>query len=337
MKRNFCKLSGPTLGNSLVEYALPLGLLAIVVLVGAGLVGSNLTQWIPSMANGTMKNDGNSKSLRLRPLGSNPYTQTVLLTLSDGSSLDLENYPTDIRSLVETLGPNGTTDLLVDAMRQLAQKLLAKGEITQAQANQLMALANNGHSWANTQGLVESVLSDSGGDEAVFDNNVRPVLSKIFEQQLSMNEIAPEAFQLFSITATRPIPMRDAQGVVMKDEQGNYLYDNTNPQTRTYIPLQVDFANSYAHALKSGALQNPGVKTLVDSLSKNIFNLGSASIVTANMITYTSDRDYQLNPSQYNQTAVKLIHNNASNICAVGGGNDSGISCPSNRQNRGGV
>jgi hypothetical protein len=332
MKRRFCKLSGSALGNSLVEYALPLGLLVVVVLVGAGLVGSSLTQWIPSMANGTMKNDSNSKSLRLRPLGSNPYTQTVLLTLSDGSSLDLENYPTDIRSLVETLGPNGTTDLLVDAMRQLTQKLLAKGEITQAQANQLMTLANSGHSWANTQGFIESAVRDSGRNKEIFDAQVRPVLNKFYEQNLTINQIAPEAIQLFSITASMSIPIRDAQGVVMKDEQGNYLYDSKNPQTRTYIPLQVDFANSYAHALKSGALQNPGVKTLVDSLSKNIFNLGSASIASANRITYTSGRDYQLNPSQYNQTAVKLIHNNASNICAVGGGNDSGISCPGQKQ-----
>ncbi|MBY0405936.1 MAG: hypothetical protein K2X66_18685, partial [Cyanobacteria bacterium] len=132
-------------------------------------------------------------------------------------------------------------------------------------------------------------------------------------------------------------PKRDAQGVVMKDEQGNYLYDKKIRQSVQFNPLQVDFANSYAETFKSGALHNLGVKTLVDSLSKNIYKLGSASLATANMIIYTSGRDYQLNPSQYNQNALKLIHNNASNICAVGGGNDSGISCPSNKQNRGGV
>ncbi|MBY0405024.1 MAG: hypothetical protein K2X66_14080, partial [Cyanobacteria bacterium] len=204
MKHRFCKLPGLALGNSLVEYALPLGLIVVVVLVGAELVGSNLFQWMPSMSNGTLKNDGHSKSLRLRPLGSNPYTQTVLLTLSDGSSLDLENYPTDINSLVETLGPNGTTDLLVDAIRQLAQKLLAKGEITQAQANQLMALANSGHSWSNTQGVIESAVRDSGRNKEIFDAQVRPVLSKMYEQRLSISNIAPESIQLFSLMATSP-------------------------------------------------------------------------------------------------------------------------------------
>ncbi|MBY0405025.1 MAG: hypothetical protein K2X66_14085 [Cyanobacteria bacterium] len=319
-------------GNSLVEYVLPLGIIAVVVLVGTGLVSGNFTQWMPSMSNGTLKNDGHSKSLVLRPLGSNPFTQTIQLTLSDGSSLDLENYPTDIKSLVETLGPNGTTDLLVDAIRQLAQKLLAKGEITQAQANELSALANSGHSWANSQGVIESALRDSRGNKALFESKVSPLMTQLSSQFATLDKIDPEAVKFFNLNVINAKPILDAQGKVMKDAQGNYMYDSNNVETSHYTPLQVSFANSYAQASKSGIFQDPVVKKVVDSLSHNIFQLGSVSI---NLTTQVLKSQYQFNLSDFNQSVQKQIDGQSSNICAVGGGNDTGVSCPSNKRNRG--
>jgi hypothetical protein len=323
-------------GNSLVEYALPLGLLVVVVLLGAGLVGSNLNQGIPTMANGTMVNEGSAKSLRLRPLGSNPFTQTIQLTLSDGSSLALENYPTDIKSLVETLGPNGTTDLLADSLKSLAKQLLSQGKITPDQANTLMKLSNHGHSWARTQGFFEDAVVESEGDKARFEGKVKPILDELYNSTrfVTPDRFDSEVIKLFKMDNTYSAVKLDAQGLALKGANGMYAIDSSTQLKAYYIPVQVEFANAYTEASKSGALQDPVVKQVVASLSQNIFSIGSLTIASAVRVLTPA---FQLKPSDLNLTVKQELDGNSSNICAAGGGKDTGVYCPSNKQNRGGV
>ncbi|MBY0405935.1 MAG: hypothetical protein K2X66_18680 [Cyanobacteria bacterium] len=329
MNRRFCKLPALALGNSLVEYALPLGLIAVVVLIGAGLVGGNLTQWMPSMANGSIKNDGNSKSLRLRPLGSNPFTKTVQVTLSDGTQLQLENYPTDIKSLLETLGPNGTTDLLADSLKALAKQLLAQGKITPDQANQLSNLSNSGHSWAKTLGIFEDAVAGSTADNNSFYSKTRPIIDDLSKQSITVDKIDPVAAKLFRQGDKYPEILLDSNGLALKDANGQFLYDK-NKMGKSYLtPLQFEFANAYTEALKSGALQEPVVKQVVEDLSKNIFFIGSGTILTVGRIL---DPVYQLKPSDFTLNVKQSVDGTASNICDIGGGKDTGISCPGQKQ-----
>jgi hypothetical protein len=315
----------------LVEYALPLAIVGIAVLVGVASLGTNFSQSLPLISNGTFGTGTDSKTIRMRPLGANPYTQIIQITLADGKTIELDNYPTDIKSLVETLGPNGTTDLLVDTLQQLAQKLLAKGEITQDQANQLSNLANSGHNLARFQAFFEDAAAKSGNDSKAFAKIVKPLAEHELANIKYAKDIDPSVLDTFGIKPFSASFVYDANGNVIKDAQGNYVSTDQTLGPSRYSPEVADFVNTFGKAQQSGALQDKVVRNLVTSLSQNIYFLGHTSYGVATQIAVPQ---FQLSPTQFNQKVAEPIHKDSANICATGGGKDSGIYCPSSKNGR---
>ncbi|MBY0404956.1 MAG: hypothetical protein K2X66_13735 [Cyanobacteria bacterium] len=321
----------PKVGNSLVEYALPLAIVGIAVLAGVASLGTNFNQSLPLISNGTFGTGTEAKTIRMRPLGSNPYTQIIQITLADGKTIELDNYPTDIKSLVETLGPNGTTELLVDALRQMAQKLLAKGEITQDQANQLSNLANSGHTLAAFQAFFEDAAAKSGNDSKAFAKIVKPLADHEAANLKYAKDIDPSVLDTFGIKPLTGTFLYDANGNVVRDTQGNYVTTDQKLGASLYSPEVADFVNTFGKAQQSGALQDKVVRDLVISLSQNIYSLGHFSFSVA---TQVSVPQFQLSPSQFNQKVSEPINKDSANICATGGGKDSGVYCPSSKNGR---
>jgi hypothetical protein len=317
----------PKAGNSLVEYALPLAIVGIAILVGVTSLGPNFKEALPGFSNGSFGTGSDSKTIRLQPMGSNPFNKTVQLRLASGKIIELENYPTDIKALVETLGPNGTTDLLTNALMQLAQKLLDKGEITQDQANQLKSLANSGHGLASYQAIFEDAAAKAGTDSKLFAQLVKSVRDYETANLKEAKDMDPSVHSLFDIQEFTPTWQYDANGNIMKDSAGNFVSSSIKA-TSKYSPGVADFVNAFAQAQKSGALKDPTVLNLVSQLSSNIYLLGHSSTSTATKI---ATPEFQTNPTQFNQKVAEPIHKDSANICAAGGGKDSGIYCPSNK------
>ncbi len=84
---------------------------------------------------------------------------TLTLTLSDGSKIALD-YPINPAKSVDTIGANGTTELLAQTLMKLAQKLRDEGKITQDQFYLFQSVSNSGHNIATLQNGVEADLNN---------------------------------------------------------------------------------------------------------------------------------------------------------------------------------
>jgi hypothetical protein len=65
--------------------------------------------------------------------------------LQNGIEINLEGYPNNLQETITTVGANGTTDILLASLRNLAEQLMEKGQITPEQESRLIELANKGH------------------------------------------------------------------------------------------------------------------------------------------------------------------------------------------------
>lgn len=175
-------------GNALIEYLIPVGVLAVIVFAGVSLFGGDFPSYLSAVSNAKTSSPQNAR-LELKAMGSNPYLQSVPITLSDGTVLMLENYPTDLAKAIETLGADGTTDLLAANLEALVRQLREQGKISDADANQLLALANQGHRLAKIQSLIGDKVSASGDDVNLFLNTPIEFDGKIYKNGFELSRI----------------------------------------------------------------------------------------------------------------------------------------------------
>lgn len=72
---------------------------------------------------------------------------------------------------VETLGVNGATEQLSNTLIDMANQLLAEGQIEQSSYNEIIALANQGHRLADIESAIVSAAKSAGNKGgAGFDN-----------------------------------------------------------------------------------------------------------------------------------------------------------------------
>lgn len=307
-------------GQGLSEYTLIGSLITLSAIVGIGLTGNNLSTVFKGLKNdlrdqvehtASIRSQlasadikaGNSPSLPQDPNTPLPTSSTAVnsglsLTMKNGATLDLPNYPSDIAKSVYTLGANGTTNILADSIKTIADTQLANGAITQSQYNTLIALANKGHYIANIEETFQTVAASVGDGSAYFDTVVT-----VNGQRTNIADLSTE------------LGFR------------NYLsYDGSLPSDPLKEPAYgdaQDFINLYQSVVKSGALNDPAVKAIVTDAAKQIALItGAVDAARHNfhhgVISSTEFTD---------NTASMLIHNNSSTICTSGQGVDSGIQC----------
>lgn len=122
------------------EYALALALVALVGIGGLAVFGPSLLQALGLMGTsvaGTGTIASKAPTAGPLPASTTTGTSTLAITLSDGSTIAVPNYPTSQAQLVDTMGTNGATDLYIAALRDLADQLVLSGELTPEQAGYL--------------------------------------------------------------------------------------------------------------------------------------------------------------------------------------------------------
>ncbi|MBY0404108.1 MAG: hypothetical protein K2X66_09430 [Cyanobacteria bacterium] len=325
---NFPSLWVQGRGNSLVEYALPLALVGLLIFMGFESFSPSLQRFVKGGFNASGGNGANERVLTLRPIGSNPYTGAVTLTLRDGSQIEVIEMPRDLKGLVETLGPNGATDLLANAIHNLAKSLLAAGKITQDEANQLSALANNGHSLAFNQSVLLDLAQNSGGSTAVYKQKSDPIIAERYQSQRLIKELDPLAIQFFGLKPQTTGLATGADGkflYVNGDIKGDMVTDSNRVFDAKIGADQFAFYNTFARVMKTSLYQEPAVKSVLGSLVVSIHLLANSSFSYSGR---AADEAYSLSPDKISSIVADSIHRDSGNICSVGGGKDSGIYCP---------
>lgn len=303
-------------GNSLIEYAIPLGMLALAGLASAQL----LTQGVPPTLAGNLNGDLQGNVIAVKAMGSdsfitpatvaatNPTTGgntpagtpgSVVLTLSNGSTLVMNNLATDFNGLLETSGAAGTTSTLSANMETLAAELLASGEISQAEANLIQSLAQKGHEMAGAEQFLENFAA----------NHPNPA---DWDQPVTYN----------GVTYATPRAMGEAL-IGYLDPQTTAA---NNPLDPSYVAangpnnITKQFVDQYNGAVSQGALSNPLVNSIVTQLSEQIVFTSDAVQHSVWQVMAPGS----ITPGQFNQNNYALATTiNSQGICNAGGG----ISC----------
>ena len=164
-------------GQGIAEYSLVGTLIALAVIAPFTLLGKNTTTAFKGLNTKTQqqtiaKTANNTTLLNSISAPALPNMSNVGIGLSDGTQLQLNNYPAKVDSLVQTSGANGTSELLLSDLDSLIQQLSASGEITPSDASLLQQLSNQGHQMAGIEGLIEDAATKSNGQTSGFLSQV---------------------------------------------------------------------------------------------------------------------------------------------------------------------
>ncbi|MBX2860710.1 MAG: hypothetical protein KTR14_05720 [Vampirovibrio sp.] len=176
------KYSGQS-GQGLAEYITGGSIVAFVAIAAVAPLAANWQGFMAGIANDSVgggntiasaNTSQNTPAPATQPVGVNapiPGTTTNIttnafgstLTLSDGTTMTLEQYPLDV-SMIETAGGHGTTEFLMSQMETIIAQLEIDGKIDQTQASLLKDLSNQGHRIAEMEKIYETTLANSGND-----------------------------------------------------------------------------------------------------------------------------------------------------------------------------
>lgn len=309
---------GNSRGNSLVEYILPLCLIAVLA--------TSLVKLLPSFqefltgAMGTPEGVSAEQKMKIRQLGENPYHKTLQLTLADGTVMSVNNYPLELGKSIDTIGSDGTTTALSDALQQLARQLRAEGKITEDQFNRLAQLSNQGHRLAELMRQLEVSAEQSGTDKNRFFNQ-----SIMVDNQPVRVEAVAMSF------SNSPSSDRDQIAQLLNDPSlslGSYqnYFDPQHPEALFIGNEQRAFVTLFRSASENGAMAEPAIQRLVSDLASKIL-LTTRAVSSATHDAYTAGSG--ANPNGFRDlVASKVTHTNSADICSAGGGVDQGIHCP---------
>jgi len=295
-------------GQSLSEYGLVAVLVGVasisaLVLLGGSLQNAMQNLWpqpvlttapvISAVSNGT-----NSKS---PDSGAASGTHSVAITLESGKVITLPAYPNNLAQMVETLGANGTTAIMSDNLKLLAEEMLAAGEIDEAQYNSLVLLANKGHEIGRIERDLEGIISES----------------TTYAGLMSGLKAHPELFNAKNTSIL--IGFDNPLGGVVTGSLDSM--DNLNAKGFTQ-----EFLLAYQEVARNGSLEDPVIKLVVDQLSADISSLSDSMEHETNKVLHQLGGSYD--PNQVLTRIVSdMTHQDAVGICATGNGQDTGVQC----------
>lgn len=301
-------------GNTIAEYAL-IGLLIGGVCIAALVqLGGNLNK----NANGL------HHSLAYKPYGGTPVASANPSAPGSGGSADpgsavvpgnlgellqSANFQ-GVQEAIQVSGANGATDQLASTMKAYVEQLLADGKLTDDQASILTRLANEGHALAGAEKLLEDATM-SGSSNITFNG-----------QTYSVADFS----EMFGVDPGKGIAAT-AKNMSSADAKA----------------LSAPFIDLYNQAKSSGALSDPAVASVIDSLSGQIYVMSDLAKWNAKGVANGSiSKDAYFRDMSYGyvtaiqQTGVSDVpaqaisdttHGNSSQICATGAGTDSGTNC----------
>lgn len=296
-------------GNSVTEYLLPIAFIGLLLLVSLPLLSTSFKNASPGMFEASSK-PSQPNSMAVKKMGKMPYTQDMELTLSDGTSITLEEFPTNSGKLVELLGGNGTTEVMLAQMLQLADKLFAEGKLTQTQYNQFKDLANQGHTISNIEALVEKRIQAAKSDRSVikqpiaFSGKTYANLADLTHQQLNWCDgcnAAGNNKELYSFLKSVGYPLRGDTETV-----GGAVYP---------------FLSLYKSLYDSGAMKEPAVKNTMTYLVSQIDYMADLTANASHRLTIEQNSSPE---QEVQRMASDVSHYRSGEIC---GKKDTGVHC----------
>lgn len=165
------------LGNTVVEYALIGVSLLALSFAGLNLMGGNLNSLFLLMNTDMNQHMQNASTVNAQhasaKLGfqaaassqtktvpaANPITPTIPAPPFTGNGAG---------PVTQTVGANGTTETYAQNITDQAAQSLANGEISEADYNLVVKLANKGHEIAQIQGMLEQAMTASNGNTSTY-------------------------------------------------------------------------------------------------------------------------------------------------------------------------
>jgi hypothetical protein len=302
-------------GNGLVEYALPLGATVLIAIAGITVLQETLRNNIVQSHQdaGTVTQGG---QLNLQRMGQHPNLQRIGIALPDGQWIYVDGVPKSLAQGVETLGTNGTTESLAQALRSLAEQLAEAGEISPTEAELVKKLANHGHQIAELERLVEQALQASGGNMQLLRTMTFPFDGR----QIHAGEAA---LLLGEAEASNPnVPPFLQLGFLERVTDPQLLAINgDNPFMGA---TRHEFLETFREVQQSSGLQNEGVQSLISQLTLSIDRL------SRDFASYTYDvTKGDLPPDQLQEMLISSLSDAKSiGIChSSGQHNDTGQQC----------
>lgn len=320
----------PKTGQNVAEYALPTAIIGFLILLSLPMLIGAFQQGAPGLfsSKGGIQQD---KSLISRPMGQNPLMSSVALSLADGSEITIDEIPNDLAMSVETVGADGTTDLLASAMTQLADKLLQAGQITPDQANAIRNLSNAGHDMGLIQKMIDNQVN-------LCHSDVNCLMKANFKWK-GQNLVYPDMAMLMGAgghssevdTALYHLTPQNKQNLIVNTSQTNVSdISYFGSQNSTYMGSAMkSLTDSFLTAQNSGALKDPAVKSLVDKMTSQIMLIAGNSAYSGTLLTEKYAARQPVSADFLHQDLMsQLSHNKSLNICNTSTNNkDTGIRC----------
>jgi hypothetical protein len=307
-------MSRPATGNNLAEYALPLAVLSVVIVGVLFSTTDVLRRALPAGFGGKRQV---GESLLIQQMGQLPNSRTVTIRLSDGTMLTLQNVPTSLHKSVETVGSNGTTELLLANLNDLIIQLEGAGKMEPEDLLLLKNLANQGHRLAEFQRALEEAHS-----------------------RHSFNEIPNLTFPIGQERLTY-LQVWERQGTFKPVYEGNQngLDFKSDPETQRILsdfpfrPAKIDtyvgtelfqFMKDYGAVKARGLLQDPALNQVISHLAGNIAILSDSTQDVSTLMQIQ-----QLSGSNLLKERMSSVvsGHNASDICATSQSQDNGVRC----------
>lgn len=350
MRKTHLRKSYP--GTSLPENSLVLGLVILACVIPLTLAGDTIKKTYLSFTSEFSKvfqsepsedkdSDGETAQNSDAPEAAappQPGQKNLKLTLADGTVLNLKGFSDDVAENVETVGVDGTSRLLAKNLETLAEQLKAAGKLDQDQYNALIDLALEGYHAADRQTALAKAMADSQGDAGKYKELLLAAGFKSV-QQISPVEKGLQAVRVEDFGWD--VNQFPSASMIQQQENGEisaakvsswagYSYNETDPHQLQLLRAAFEATSNappshqnsltermlqlYLIASQTKALQDPSVKFLVTSATKDLVYLTNASASSYNPQEITAH--------------ARTSRKDASVICTAGNGSvQSGIDC----------
>jgi len=331
MIKPLLKASYPVKGQILSEYGLAIGLVGVAAIGGllyyqdqvaaiwSGYKFGNGTTVaaasIPSNTASTTAQGANGGA------SSNGVAPTASIRLSDGTIINLGNYPTNLGKTVETTGVNGTTDILASTIEQFAKSLADQGKITPNQSSLLKDLANKAHGIAATQKFIENMIKTPGMTAQTLSETPLTYNSGTYDNvwSVALGRVGmcdPGVVANCGASSSEYGGQAGTSSLILSGD-GKYWGEDT-----------AAFLQVYESVKASGMMTDPTISSFVGQLVGNVTTLADtfeSNVLTTTNPGYTTDNS-QITDFDKN-VASQLTDINGVAICTTGSGTDSGVHC----------
>lgn len=231
---------------------------------------------------------------------------TQFCNANTGSCTSIENS-IDSKAAIETLGANGSINLMGDKFVLLGAQLLASGKIDEAQASIFNDLANQAYKLGSISGTIEQIAQNCNSDTSCFATTT-----------VSYNGQQMTASQLSNLIGYKPTGNGDTTNNPEVDNLWN-IYKNLPPTVWTDPALK--------ETVTSLSLQVAQTTNLVMWGTSNIQNGYMSPNGMQNYLTSQAQGSIPQSAVAQGQTAQGSINADSGTICTSGNGESKNNTC----------